>query len=312
MEYNLDYDVVIIGAGPAGITAGIYVKRANLNVCLIEKAIPGGKVVTTSFVENYPGFDYIGGAELATLWVNQLKKLEIKTFSGEVSNIISSNDGYHYVITPRRTIRAKAVIIATGMVNRLLNIPGEQEYEHKGISYCCICDGSVYKDKIVSIIGSGRSAVEEAIYMSDIAKKVYVISNKPKFKAEEGIVNNLKNKKNVEIIFNLETKEFIGNGEHLTGILVNDQNTNEERVIDVDGSFTYIGFLPIAPTVNGESILDPEKRFIVVNEEMATKMPGIFAAGDITAKNIRQIATAVGDGATAGLSAIDYIGKKQW
>lgn len=312
MEYKFDYDIVIIGAGPAGITAGIYAKRANLNVCLVEKYCTGGKVVTTSFVENYPGFDYIGGAELATLWVNQLKKLDIKTFSGEVTNIVTSEDGYHYVITAKRTIRAKAVIIATGMVNRLLNIPGEKEYEHKGISYCCICDGSVYKDKIVSIIGSGRSAVEEAIYMSDIAKKVYVISNKSKFKAEEGIVNNLKNKENVEIIYNVDTKEFVGNSERLTGILVKDQISGEEKVVDVDGSFTYIGFLPIAPTVNGESILDQEKRFIVVNEEMMTKLPGIFAAGDITTKNVRQITTAVGDGATAALHAIDYIGKRKW
>ncbi len=314
MEYTLDYDIAIVGAGPAGMTAALYAKRANLSVCFIDKGAPGGKVTTTAFVENYPGIDYISGPDLSLKWYEQVIKLGAKHIGGEVFDIVApADENYRYVMASRnRVIRAKAVIIATGMVNRLLNVPGEQEYEHKGISYCCICDGSVYKDKVVSIIGSGRSAVEESIYMSDIAAKVHVISNKTGFKAEQGIVDALNRRDNIEVHFGLDTLAFKGDGDHLTDVVVKEQATGETHEIPVDGSFTFIGFLPMAPSVNGQSILDSEKRFIVVNDEMMTKVPGVFAAGDIVAKGIRQITTAVGDGATAALGAIDYIGKRQW
>ncbi len=314
MEYTQDYDIAIIGAGPAGLTAALYAKRANMNVCFIDKGAPGGKVTTTAFVENYPGIDYISGPDLSLKWYEQVIKLGAKHIGGEVLDIVApSDENYRYIVTNKnKVIRAKAVIIATGMINRLLNIPGEKEYEHRGISYCCICDGSIYKGKTVSIIGSGRSAVEESIYMSDIASKVHVISNKTAFKAEQGIVDAMNRRDNIEVHFGLDTLEFKGDGNHLTDVVVKDQKTGVISDIPVDGSFTFIGFLPMAPTVNQQSILDPDKRFIVVNSDMSTTIPGIFAAGDIVAKGVRQITTAVGDGATAALAAIDYVGKRPW
>ena len=302
---NKLYDVVIVGAGPAGLSAAIYANRGNLNVLVIDKEMPGGKVVTTATVENYPGYDFITGPDLAYKMYDQCVKLGVEFIFDEVKNIDASQK-IKKVELNSNLIETKTIIIATGMKNRTLNIPGEEKLFHRGISYCAICDGALYKNKVVTVIGSGRSAVEESMYLADIASHVNLITNKKEFKADKKIVEKLSNFKNIEIFYETDTLSFNGD-EKLESISVRNNQINEEYQIQSDGAFIFIGFIPITPTVNNESILDKETNFIKVNEKMETKIPGIFAAGDILTKNYRQITTAVSDGTIAALAIIEYI-----
>lgn len=308
----LEYDIAIVGAGPAGLTAAIYARRANMSVVFLDKDAPGGKIVTTATVENYPGFEEIGGPDLALKFLSQAQKLGAKFIFSEVLNIETTRDKYKYVyLANGKVVKAKTVIIATGMVNRLIGCPNEQKLYNHGISYCAICDGAVYKGRPVAVIGSGRSAIDESIYLSDIASHVTVIANKKKFKAEETQVKHLLERKNVDILMETDTLAFNGDAK-LESISLRNQNTSEEFKLNVDAAFIFIGFLPVAPTVDNESMLDPETRFIKVDKDMKTSKEGIFAAGDITTKNIRQISTAINDGSIAALSACEYISSKKW
>ena len=308
----LEYDLAIVGAGPAGLTAAIYARRANLSVVFLDKDAPGGKVVTTATVENYPGFEEIGGPELAMRFLDQATKLGAKFIFSEVLNIDTQKDQYRYVeLANGKVIKAKAVIIATGMVNRKLSIPGEAQFTNRGVSWCAICDGAFYKDQPVVVIGSGRSAVEESVYLSDIASHVTLISNKAQFKAEKISIDHLNKKNNITVHFQHDTISFNGK-EKLESVTVRDQVTQETRDIHVNGAFIFIGFLPVAPKVDNASLLDEETHFIIVDSAMKTKKEGVFAAGDITTKNIRQISTAISDGGIAALSAAEYINCKEW
>lgn len=310
MNFDKDFDVLIVGAGPAGLTAAIYASRANLSVCFIDKDAPGGKVVTTAFVENYPGYDNISGPDLSLKFFNQAKTLGAKFIFSEVTNINIEDDYKFTELSNGSIIRSKVVIIATGMVNRKIGCLNEIQMFGKGVSYCAICDGAIYKNQHVAIIGSGLSAIEESLYMSDIASKVTLISNKDKFKVEnDKSTQHLFEKENIEILYNTETLSFNGE-DKLKSITLLDKLTNKEYELEVAGAFIFIGFIPICPTVNNISILDPISKFINVNHKMETMHPGIFAAGDIINKKVRQISTAVGDGTIAALSAADYISEK--
>lgn len=312
MKFDKEFDIVVVGAGPAGLTASIYASRANLSVCFIDKDAPGGKVVTTAFVENYPGYENISGPDLSLKFFNQAKNLGAKFIFSEVINI-NIHDEYKYTeLSNGNIIKSKVVIIATGMVNRKIGCMNEIQMFGKGVSYCAICDGAIYKDKHVAIIGSGLSAIEESLYMSDIASKVTLISNKDKFKVEnDKSTQHLFEKDNIEILFNTDTISFNGN-EKLESITLKDKLTDATYDLNVAGAFIFIGFIPVCPTINNQSILDPISRFINVNAKMETMYPGVFAAGDIVTKKVRQISTAVGDGTIAALSAADYISEKIW
>lgn len=312
MNFDKDFDLVIVGAGPAGLTAAIYASRANLSVCFIDKDAPGGKVVTTAFVENYPGYENISGPDLSLKFFDQAKKLGAKFIFSEVKNIDVVDEYKYTELSNGNTIRSKVVIIATGMVNRKIGCINEVQMFGKGVSYCAICDGAIYKDQHVAVIGSGLSAIEESLYMSDIASKVTLISNKEKFKVEnDKSTQHLFEKTNIEILYNTETISFNGN-DKLKSITLKDKTTNKQYDLEVAGAFIFIGFIPICPTVNNNSILDPISKFINVDSKMETIVPGIFAAGDIVNKKIRQISTAIGDGTIAALSAADYISEKLW
>ncbi len=312
MKFDKEFDILIVGAGPAGLTAAIYASRANLSVCFIDKDAPGGKVVTTAFVENYPGYDNISGPDLSLKFFNQAKNLGAKFIFSEVININTIDEYKFTELSNNNIIKSKVVIIATGMVNRKIGCKNEIELFGKGISYCAICDGAIYKDKPVAIIGSGLSAIEESLYMSDIASEVTLISNKPKFKIDnDKSTYKLYEKKNIKILFNTDTISF--NGENtLESITLKDNINNKTYNLNVTGAFIFIGFIPVCPTINNESILDPISKFINVNSRMETKFPGIYAAGDITNKRVRQISTAINDGTIAALSAADYISEIQW
>ncbi|GAA5414911.1 NAD(P)/FAD-dependent oxidoreductase [Ureaplasma ceti] len=308
----LKYDLAIVGAGPAGLTAAIYARRANASVVFVDKAAPGGKVVTTAVVENYPGFESISGPDLALKFFEQAQKLKAKFIFSEVVEIDSNTDEYKYVyLANGKVIQAKAVIIATGMVNRKIGAANEDRLFDHGISYCAICDGALFRDKPVAVIGSGRSAVEESIYLSDIASHVTVISNKKEFKADQPQIELMMSKANIDVIMDSDTLSFNGQ-DKLESITLKNKTTGEESNLNVDGAFIFIGFLPISPSVNKESFLDPELKFLKVDSAMKTNIKGIFAAGDITSKNIRQISTAINDGTIAALSACEYITHNKW
>jgi len=297
-----EYDVVIIGAGPAGLTAGIYDARAGLKTLLLEKSIVGGQIAWTENIENYPGFDGINGLELAKKMLAQAKKQGVEQKDGEVLEI-KNNGAEKIVVTTDGEIKAKAVIIAVGSSPRKLDVPGEKEYEGKGIHYCALCDGAMYKDKIVAVIGGGDAAIKEALYLANIAKKVIVIHRRDELRAEKGHQEMAFAKKNIEFIWDSVVTEFIGT-KFLEKIKIKNVKTNKESLIEATGSFTYVGHLPATSWVNVEKT---EKGYIKVNNEMQTSIKGIFAAGDCTEGDIAQIATAVGDGAIAGTAASKYI-----
>ncbi len=306
------YDLLIVGAGPAGLTAAIYAKRSNLNTIVVEKNVPGGKVVTTATVENYPGYSEIAGPDLAFSFYDQCTKLGVDFEYSEVININTIDNDYKEVeLSSGEKIIAKAVVIATGMINRKLGIPNEEKFFNKGISYCAICDGSLFKNKRVAVIGSGRSAVEESIFLSDIVSEVHLISNKPEFKADKMIVDKLATIPNIKTYMNTATLSFNGK-DKLESVSFEKIDSKEKFDLELEGAFIFIGFLPLAPTINKESILDSETRFIRPNEKMETKIHGIFSAGDINTKSYRQISTAISDGTVAALSALEYISFIQW
>lgn len=308
MNFDYETDLTIVGCGPAGLTAAIYACRANLDVIMIDKNSPGGKVITTASVENYPGFNEISGPDLSLKFFEQTQNLGAKFIFNDVVDVQTDiNSNFKFVkLKNEKIIKTKAVIIATGMVNRKIGCTNENELYQKGISYCAICDGAIYKNQPVAVIGSGRSAVEEAIFLSSIASDVTVISNKIEFKADAKEIEHLQSLGNVKIYFQTDTLSFNGS-DKLTSLTLRNQLTNETFNLNVNAAFIFIGFLPMSPTINEKSILSNESNFIDVNHQMQTSYPGIFAAGDIVNKKIRQISTAISDGTIAALSAVDYI-----
>lgn len=310
-NFDYDSDIVIVGAGPAGLTAAIYGCRANLSVIILDKTSPGGKIITTATIENYPGYESITGPDLGLKMFTQAQQLGSKFIFNEATNIITT-DNYHFVeLKNNKVIRAKAIILATGMVNRQIGCPGELDFFHKGISYCAICDGAFHKGLPIAVVGSGLSAVEESIYLSDIGSEIFLISNKPKFKCDQLSINRLNRIKNIKVFMNTDTLSFNGK-DSLESVTIKNQLTGKQSAISVHGAFIFIGFLPVCPTVNSKSILSSTTNFIDVDNNCSTNIPGLFAAGDIVSKKIRQISTAVGDGTIAALSAIDYINNKIW
>ncbi|MCV3728630.1 FAD-dependent oxidoreductase [Ureaplasma miroungigenitalium] len=304
------YDCIIIGAGPAGLSAAVYGQRGGLDLLVIEKSMPGGKIISTATVENYLGFEKIDGPDLAYKMYEHAQGINVNFVFEEVLSVDRVQD-YIYVETTAQTYQAKTILIATGTINRELNVPNEKRFFNKGISFCAICDGPLYKDRVVAVVGSGRSAVDEALYLSTICKKVYLIANKNQFKAEQKNVDLLKQHANIEIFYNHDTLGFDGQ-ETLQTITIEDQKTGERKTLDIAACFIFIGLLPTKIQKSDQLIYNQNSNFIEVNANYMTKIPGIFAAGDIIVKNIRQIATAVSDGTQAILHINEYINQHEW
>jgi len=297
------YDVVIIGAGPAGMTAAIYALRNNLKVALIEKNVPGGVVVNTSVVENYPGFVKIDGPDLAYSMFEQVTALGVDYFGLTVTGILVQNDDF-VTVTDGDTLKSKTLIIASGTKQRKLGVPGEDRFIAKGISWCAICDGALYKNKDVAVIGGGNSAFEETIYLSNLVNKVYLIHRREGFRAESSLVEKVRSLQNVEMILNSRVVEFVGD-DSLEAITVNNKKTGRSKSIKVKGCFEYIGTLPSTDYIKNLGIL-AENGYVKVNKKYETSVKGLFACGDVVDKEVRQIATAINDGAIAALNAIKY------
>ena len=297
------YDIIIIGAGPAGLTAAIYAKRASKNVLVLEAKSYGGQIINTLDIENYPVEAHISGFDFATKLYNQTKELgaEIK-----FEKVVDINDKGQVkeVITTKNTYTAKAVIIATGSENRKLGIEKEAELIGKGISYCATCDGAFYRKKNVAVVGGGNTALEDALYLSDLVNKVYLIHRRDEFRGEESTVRRLKEKENIEFVYNSNVTKLNAN-ERLESIEVTNKD-GSTRTIEIDGLFVAVGRIP--ENENFAKLINLDNSgYIIANEDCKTNVAGIFVAGDNRTKEVRQLVTATSDGAIAATAAIKYI-----
>lgn len=297
---TLNFDAVVIGCGAAGITAAIYLKRANLNVCIIEKTAPGGELNMISEINNYPGFKSIDGPTLAFNMFEQLRSLNVEYVYGSVLEIINMDD-YKIIKTNKEEITCKSVIIATGRRPRELNLPNEKKLLGKGISYCSICDGTLFKDKEVCVVGGGNSALEGALYLSDICNKVTLIHRRDELRGEDILESEVKAKDNIEIIYNSTIKTLLESDDKLSGI---ELSTGEK--IECSGLFIYIGNVPTPIKCEGLELKD---NYIVVDKDMKTNISNVYACGDIINKSVYQIATCVGEGSIAAMSLIKEYNK---
>ena len=298
------FDLIIVGAGTAGLSAAIYGVRAGKSVLVLEGAAYGGQIINTPEIENYPGIKKISGFEFATNLYNQAKELGAEIRFEKVLSVQEKN-GHKIVVTKDKEYEAKAVILATGAKNRNLGIEKEQELVGKGVSYCATCDGMFYRGKVVAVNGGGNTAVEDSTFLSEYVEKVYVIHRRDSFRADKAEVDRLVAKKNVELVLNSTIKALESDASGLTGILVVDKDGKERR-IQVDGLFVAIGQAPDNEAFRNEVDLD-SKGYISAGEDCSTKTAGIFTAGDCRTKAVRQLATAASDGAVAALAAVNYI-----
>lgn len=297
------YDIIVVGGGPAGLTAALYARRANKNVLIIEKATFGGQITYSPKVENIPGFISLTGNEFAEKLVEQVLEQGADV---EMAEVLSITDGeIKKVITDSGEYEAKAVIIATGAKHRMLGLPKEDEFVGEGISFCAVCDGAFYKDKTVAVIGGGNSALQEAILLSDLAKKVYVIQNLDRLTGEVKLAEQLEGKANVEIILGTVVDSLIGENT-LEGINVKKVADDSITSLSLDGMFIAIGLIPQNDIFKNLLALN-DYGYADSKEDCLTKTNGVFVAGDCRSKRIRQVATAAADGAIAALAACDYL-----
>lgn len=302
-----DKDLIVIGAGPAGLTAGMYAARAGIDTLVIEMMMPGGQMATAHKIKNYPGFpEGIGGMELAELMKAHAENLgtDIKNLD-EVKKVEKEGDRF-VITTSQGQYRASAVVIATGLYRKKLGVPGEKEFQGKGVSYCATCDGPFFKNRRTAVIGSGTHAVSEALYLNDIAGEVKLV-----MKRDHPIITQKDTEKQleeskVELVTGTEVLEVLG-GDMVTGIRVADINKKNEWTIETDGIFIEAGRQPNIALLEGMDVKTDEKGYIITDEKRQTNIPGLYAAGDVCAGKVKQVGVAVGHGSIAALSARDYI-----
>lgn len=290
----MKYDSIIIGMGIAGVSAAIYAKRAGTNVLIIEKSRPGGILNIIDNIENYPGFKSISGPDLSFQLFEQINALNILYKMEEVIKL-SLEDNVKVVTTNKGIYKASNVLIATGRSPLLLGIPKEEELVGKGISTCALCDGTLYKGKKVAVVGGGNSALQEALYLSKLVEKLYLIHRRDEFRGEDSLVDKIKNTANIEIIYNSQVTELIEKEGVLSSIKLND-----ETLLDVSALFIYVGYAPKTDFAQNLGITN-EQGYIEVDNNYETKIPGIYGAGDIIIKKVYQIVTAAAEGATAAI-----------
>lgn len=299
------YDVVIIGAGPAGMTAALYASRANLSVVMLDRGIYGGQMNNTADIENFPGFKSVLGPDLSKDMYESSTQFGAEYAYGSVESI--RDDGATKLVKTDMgdEFEAKVVIIGTGSEYKKLGVPGEEDFSGRGVSYCAVCDGAFFKGTDVVVVGGGDSAIEEGLYLTQLASKVTVIHRRDQLRAQKIIQDRAFANLKMEFVWNSNVTEVVGEGK-VTGVKVNNNQTGEDSFIEAAGIFIYVGVKPMTAAFADLGILD-EQGWIPTDDHMHTKVPGILAVGDVRKKDLRQITTAVGDGGVAGQQAYEYI-----
>ncbi|WP_067840239.1 thioredoxin-disulfide reductase [Amphibacillus sediminis] len=299
------YDVIIIGAGPAGMTAGVYTSRANMDTLMIERGIPGGQMANTEDVENYPGYDSILGPDLSNKMFEHAKKFGAEYAYGDITEVIDG-EKYKTIVAGKKTYKAKAIIIATGAKYKKLGIPGEDQLSGRGVSYCAVCDGAFFKDRELIVVGGGDSAVEEGVYLTRYASKVTIVHRRDTLRAQKILQDRAFKNEKINFIWDTVVTEIEGEDGKVSAVTLKNLKTNEVYQHATDGVFIYIGMEPLSDPFKALGIIN-EEGYIPTNERMETSIPGIFAAGDIRDKELRQIVTATGDGSIAAQNAQAYV-----
>jgi len=299
------YDVVIIGAGPAGMTAAVYTSRANLSTLMIERGIPGGQMANTEEVENYPGFDTILGPELSTKMFDHAKKFGAEYAYGDVTEIIDGKE-YKTIKSGAKEYKTRAIIISTGAEYKKMGVPGEKELGGRGVSYCAVCDGAFFKQKNLVVVGGGDSAVEEGVYLTRFADKVTIVHRRDKLRAQKILQDRAFANEKIDFIWNATVKEINEADGKVGSVTLQSTVDGTESDFDTNGVFIYIGMLPLTKPFESLGILN-DAGYILTNDNMETTVPGIFAAGDVREKSLRQIVTATGDGSIAAQAVQHYV-----
>lgn len=299
------YDTIIIGAGPAGMTAALYAARSNLKVALLERGIPGGQMNNTADIENYPGYANISGPELAEKMFEPLENLGVEHLFGLVEKIEDRGD-FKEIITEDERFEAKTVIIASGANHRHLGVPGEEDYNSRGVSYCAVCDGAFFRDEDLLVVGGGDSAVEEAIFLTRFAKSVTIVHRRDELRAQKVLQDRAFTNEKIRFVWDSVVESIHGNERKVTGVTFKNVKTGEVSQAEFGGIFIYVGLDPVSEFAADLGITD-EAGWILTDHQMKTSVAGIYAVGDVRQKDLRQITTAVGDGATASQEAYKYL-----
>ncbi|WP_404454223.1 thioredoxin-disulfide reductase [Virgibacillus necropolis] len=305
MSEDRMFDVIIAGAGPAGMTAAVYASRANLETLMIERGIPGGQMANTEDVENYPGYEHILGPDLSNKMFEHAKKFGAEYAYGDIKEVVDHGD-YKLVKAGKHEYKTRTLIITTGAQYKKLGITGEEELSGRGVSYCAVCDGAFFKNKELVVIGGGDSAVEEGIYLTRFASKVTIVHRRDELRAQKIIQQRAFDNDKIEFIWDTVVNTINGPEGKVNSVTLENRNTKETSEFDAQGVFIYIGMVPLSEPFKSLGITDDEG-YIPTNENMETSVPGVFAAGDIREKELRQIVTATGDGSIAAQSAQGYI-----
>jgi len=302
-----EYDVIIVGAGPAGLCAALYAGRGMLRSLTIERGAPGGELLNTDLIEDYIGFESIKGWELAQKMTEHAKKFGAEILTDTVERVRKTKDGWFEVVTARGdTYRAQAVIFTAGGTPVKLGVPGEKEYAGKGVSYCAVCDGAFFKGEHLAVVGGGDAAVEEADYLTRYASKVTLVHRREDFRASKILQERTFANPKIEVIRNTVVPEIVGNERGVQHVVLEDTGSGERTKLDVGGVFVFVGFKPNTQLIEGHVHHDPGGYFIT-DERMMTSIPGLFAAGDVRSQLTRQITTAVGDATTAAIAVEKYL-----
>jgi len=301
---NDQYDLIIIGGGPGGLTAGLYGARANLKTLVLERYIPGGQLANTELVEDYPGFESILGPDLGAKMEAHARSFGMEVITADVSTIRVDGDD-RIVVTDDEEYKVKAVIVATGGSPVFLKVPGEKEFNGKGVSYCAICDGAFFRDQVIAVVGGGDAAVEEASFLTKFGSKVYIIHRRDSFRAQKIIQKRALDNPKLEVIWDTVVDEIVGR-EKVEKLKLRNIKTEKTRELDVGAIFVFIGFYPNTQILP-DGIERDENDYIITDYRMQTAIPGIFAAGDVRQQLARQVTNAVGDGTTAAIAADKYI-----
>ena len=305
-----EYDIIIVGGGPGGLTAGLYGARANRRTLLIEKYMPGGQIANTEEVEDYPGFEHISGADLAMKMTDHAKSFGLEVISDEVTEIYADGDFRKVACASGDLYTARTIIISTGGTPYHLNVPGEEEFSGRGVSYCAICDGAFFKEQIIAVVGGGDAAVEEAIYLTKFGSKVILIHRRDELRAQKIIQERAFKNEKMEFIWD-SVVESINGDEKVSSATIKNVKTGEISNLDVGAVFVFIGFKPNS-NISREPLKKDDGGYIITDFKMETSMTGVYACGDVRSQLVRQITNAVGDGTTAAVAAEKYMEERGW